>query len=69
MSRLVRHEDRIDRAGDHLDEYPLEWIKTMEQDIEGLKVGAGVAQHAVETLEVSLCKPREEGANIHDRVE
>ncbi|GJX15679.1 hypothetical protein Tco_0216511 [Tanacetum coccineum] len=56
VTRLEHHEEHIDVILNHLDELPLECIKKMEDNIEGLSNGQVIIQRYFDQLETELQK-------------
>ncbi|GKG40762.1 hypothetical protein Tco_0469974, partial [Tanacetum coccineum] len=66
-ARLVCHDDQIDEIYDHLNEIPLESLKSMEQEIETLceRVKAYVLETKVLRDSLGIAQDRIKESQIH----
>ncbi|PWA94106.1 hypothetical protein CTI12_AA063280 [Artemisia annua] len=68
IARMVRHEDRIDRVYDHLDELPLERMETIEMDLAVLIDNGVDIQQTVAGLGTTLDHTLEQVTDLQDQL-
>ena len=68
IARMVRHEDRIDRVYDHLEELPLERIETIEMDLAVLIDNGVDLQQTVAGLGTTLDHTLEQVTDLQDQL-
>ncbi|PWA44151.1 hypothetical protein CTI12_AA529340 [Artemisia annua] len=66
--KMVRHEDRIDRVYDHLEELPLERIETIEMDLAVLIDNGVDLQQTVAGLGTTLDHTLEQVTDLQDQL-
>ncbi|PWA91877.1 hypothetical protein CTI12_AA086040 [Artemisia annua] len=68
IARMIRHEDRIDRVYDHLDELPLGRIETIEMDLAVLIDNGVDIQQTVAGLGTTLDHTIEQVTDLQDQL-